>query len=371
MLSKPKYPIGDENTFIETKPLSYHEYYKKHVALKQYKLPELKEIAKYHHLKCCGNKSVLIDRIETLFLRCQQSNKIQKVFRGNISRKTIELRGDGFKNLALCVNDTDFYTLEPLKEMSSMMFFSFTNGKMIYGCSIVSFITLIKTKTTLKNPYNRDTISLDVIKNSIRLYQYLTMLNELPVDAPKINAATLLDIHSNIHDNHMMRDMMTRPVGQYLIVHPAILEDRREKLRIMRDKPVIVRIQELFMEIDQLGNYTHFQWFATLERQQYVRLYRMLYEIWTFRGNLTRETKRFICILDDPFIEINRLQIYMHTSSIEVARESCLKVIESMVYCGVDDEYKKIGALHALSALTVVSLGARLALPWLYESLYE
>jgi hypothetical protein len=41
-----------------------------------------------------------------------------------------------------------------------------------------------------------------------------------------------------------------------------------------------------------------------------------------------------------------------------------------MVYCGIDDEYRKIGTLHALTALTIVSNGARNSLPWLYESLY-
>jgi len=40
-----------------------------------------------------------------------------------------------------------------------------------------------------------------------------------------------------------------------------------------------------------------------------------------------------------------------------------------MVYCGIDDEYKRIGALHVLTSLTSVSIGARESLPWLYDSL--
>jgi hypothetical protein len=39
-----------------------------------------------------------------------------------------------------------------------------------------------------------------------------------------------------------------------------------------------------------------------------------------------------------------------------------------MVYSGIDDDHRKIGAFHALSGLTIVSLDARLAMPWLYES---
>jgi hypothetical protein len=40
-----------------------------------------------------------------------------------------------------------------------------------------------------------------------------------------------------------------------------------------------------------------------------------------------------------------------------------------MIFMGVDDEHRKLGAFHALSALTVVSMGARDTMPWLYESL--
>jgi hypothetical protein len=36
---------------------------------------------------------------------------------------------------------------------------------------------------------------------------------------------------------------------------------------------------------------------------------------------------------------------------------------------GLDDEHRKLGVFHALSALTVVSIGARSTMPWLYESL--
>ena len=43
--------------------------------------------------------------------------------------------------------------------------------------------------------------------------------------------------------------------------------------------------------------------------------------------------------------------------------------MENLIYSSVDIEYRKIGALHSLTALTVVSHGARRALPWLYESL--
>jgi hypothetical protein len=43
--------------------------------------------------------------------------------------------------------------------------------------------------------------------------------------------------------------------------------------------------------------------------------------------------------------------------------------MENLIYSGIDEEYRKIGALHVLSALTLVSSPARIAMPWLYESI--
>jgi hypothetical protein len=47
---------------------------------------------------------------------------------------------------------------------------------------------------------------------------------------------------------------------------------------------------------------------------------------------------------------------------------ACLTVIENLVYSGIDEDHKKLGTLHALSGLTMVSHDARQAMPWLYDS---
>ncbi len=49
-------------------------------------------------------------------------------------------------------------------------------------------------------------------------------------------------------------------------------------------------------------------------------------------------------------------------------QSACLIVFENAIYSGIDEDYRKLGAFHVLSALTLVSRGAREAMPWLYES---
>jgi hypothetical protein len=186
------------------------------------------------------------------------------------------------------------------------------------------------------------------------LYRIINILFGLPDDAPNIN-----ELINRTHIIDRRQDNLLN----------VLIEERRRHLTEIRRRPVLQRIQTLFMEMDQLGNYTHAIWFTSLERRDYVRLFRMMYDIWMFRGQLSRETRSCICILGDPFFEVHRERIQLHDASTEILRDTCLQVMENMVNCGIDDEYKKIGALYVLTALTTVSMSARIALPWLYESI--
>jgi hypothetical protein len=152
------------------------------------------------------------------------------------------------------------------------------------------------------------------------------------------------------------------------ILSNNILRDNYNKIIEMRRKPIETRIQELFMEIDQLGNYTQSAWFSNLQRHEYIVLYRNLYDIWSFRGQLSNEIKNNICPLFDPFTEIFTQPIYQNHILEEQIKSACLTIIENLVYSGIDEDHRKIGTLHALTALTLVSRNARNAMPWLYES---
>lgn len=379
--------------------MTYLDYFNKSVLLSKYKLPELKQIAKYNKLKVTGNKPILIERIHGKFNQSLKIQQIQSVYRGYITRKTFALRGDAYKNTKICVNENDFYTLEPLTEIPMEFFVSFksNDGKFTFGCNIISLAHLIKTKKAIKNPYNREIISSTIIQNIIVLYNLIKLIFSLPADAPIFaNMSYMLRIYSNDDDDDSVTNNMSRrndsssrihqlrygnrnmndnnhraPTAQnYITQNNAMVQERWHQLRAIRSNPIATRIQGLFMEIDLLGNYTNMSWFTSLGRREYIRLYRIMYEIWNYRGGLTGETKHKICIVADPFHEISRRNLDFYQISMEMMQEICVKVMEYLVYCGIDDEYRKIGALHVLSALTVVSTPARMSMPWLYESIH-
>ena len=140
-----------------------------------------------------------------------------------------------------------------------------------------------------------------------------------------------------------------------------------EFVRATRAKSISERTQALFMEIDQLGNYSDCSWFDNLERRDYLRYFRILKDIWCYRAQIPINVKIKICPLWDPFIMLSTDDLIDLTT--EQLKSRCLCVMEDMVYTGVDVEFKTLGAFHVLSVLTVVSRDARLNMPWLYESL--
>jgi hypothetical protein len=381
MLSKLALPLlldteNIQNEFIEkkspkilknenktNKTLTYSEYVKNKTILKKYKIPELKSIAKNLRLFITGSKSILIERIEIYFEQFSKIIKIQRIFRGFIVRKSFQLRGEAFKNLSICVNNTDFYTLEPLAEIDFELFFSYKDdNNFCYGFNITSLIQLMKNKTVdVLNPYNRDNISNQIKKTIFSLYNKIHILFPLILEPEN-------DSNSNIKRPIINTDITNNRHSYINNSNITLVQEIQNKITRIRETPIPNRMIELFMEIDQLGNYTDSTWFSSLNIRDYVKLYRSLYDIWNYRAQLSSTMKNNICILGNPFLNIFNERIYYNDVSLHRIQEACLIVIENMVYTGIDIEHRKIGTMHALSALTTVSLHFRDAMPWLYES---
>jgi hypothetical protein len=341
----------------------YTNYFKNSIVLKTFKIPQLKLIARENNLHVSGSKPVLIERIHNHFTQSIHAIPIQKIFRGHLIRKLMTLKGEAFKNKKLCVNESDFYTLDPLEDIPYDEFYSYKDSKnFVYGFNISSLITLFKQKGKIINPYNREKVDFKIMNDIFTLYKLTKIIfphifNEKP-DEPTTIPITNNQPHqnrvvTNVTNNHQLTENV----------------DLHNRMQHIREKPINTRILELFMEIDLLGNYTNIGWFNNLEKREYIRYYRYLYDIWHYRGQMTHETKRRICRLHDPFINTSLSSLNLPTTTTDDCRAVCLYIMENMVYTGIDVEYQKLGALHVLSVLTIVSMDARRNMMWLYESL--
>jgi hypothetical protein len=314
--------------------LTIHDYNK--LTENNYNIQQLKTTAKFYKLKLSGNKKEMINRIYIFLFLSSYIIKIQKIFRGRLQRKFDAFFGPALKKREICTNDTDFVTMDDLKDLHYGQFYSFKdNDGRIYGFDIASIYNLIYKNTDSINiskvgginPYNRNKIPSFVMIDLKMIVRTSKILNI------KIN----VDFDTNIG-----------------IVSNA--------------KNVELRALALFQNIDSLGNYSSPEWFLTLNRIQLIKFLRELTDIWNYRAQLSNEIKQNICPpTGDPFRNINISHIINENDILNI-KKYILDVLEKFVNNGVDRDSKTLGAYYVLGALTLVNDSAATSLPWLFQS---
>ena len=326
----------DSNTKTE-EPLYHARYFKESINLRRYKIPELKRIARDNGIFVSGTKPTLIERIHKHFMQIKCIVYCQSRVRRNLVLIQMQMRGPALapSKRKLCVNDTDFFTLEPICEIDPTDFFSYKDDKgIIYGFDIKSLSMMYDAQGSLMNPYNRYVFT----------GKTLQQINDL-MGKPKIRTADEAEMETF------------------------------SRLIELKSKPIEARINDVFYEIDRLGNYTVPAWFSRLSREQYLYLYKRIQELWNFRAGLEDETKHVICPFFDPFqFRLSRYAGFINTHRERTllendCRKICVIVIENLIYTGRDDVTKNVIAAHILSALTLVSSEAKTTMPWLYDSI--
>jgi hypothetical protein len=294
-----------------------------------YNAQQLKDIAKKNKLKVTGNKQQLINRIYVFLKLSSLIIKIQKVWRGKLQRIFNASHGPAYKDRKLCTNTTDFFTMDDLGDLPLFNFFSYkdTDG-FIYGFDIVSIYNLIyKTKGQVLNPYNRNEIPLTIIG----------VLRKV------LRLGKILDIQIDTEIKDVTAELTNK-------------------------KNIELRTLDLFQNIDSLGNYSNAQWFLSLTRPQLNKFLRELIDIWSYRAQLSNDTKRAICPpAGNPFRNIC-LQAITQETRAEYLQKSILEVMEKLVNSGIDKDSKSLGAYYVLGALTLVNEDAATTLPWLFQS---
>jgi hypothetical protein len=369
--------------------LDYKYFFKNNVSLIRFKLDDLKYIAKKNSLRFSGKKQVLVSRIELFFNKTKNAIKIQSNYKRYIVQKSIFLRGPALKNRKICVNDTDFVSMEPLIEIPNEFFYSYQDDKgFVYGFNITSLVQILQTKNKFNNPYNREPMDNNIRNNVIKLYNLSYIIypsfrieNDKNImkdmketnNLQNRNTQNIVNNHNNIlNDTENINNNIFQNYNPEMINTIVLTDDQQNRIARLvniRNMTITQRINNLFIEFDYLGNYTQSNWFNLLERVDYLIMYRFIYDLWYYRGNLTRNLRYNICPFVSPFYNLNNnVRNNINNLTTEELKMLCLIIFENLVYTGSDDEYRKIGAFHALTSLTIVSIGARIAMPWLYDS---
>ena len=118
-------PILKTNT-LKIPSITYENYMRYPGLLKRHNVPALKQATREYKLRIGGRKADVIERLVNYFNTNASALRIQTCFRSWISRYIVRLRGPAYMDKSICVNDTDFCSMEPLSEIESNYFFSFT-----------------------------------------------------------------------------------------------------------------------------------------------------------------------------------------------------------------------------------------------------
>jgi hypothetical protein len=416
--------LGEGSSTDAVVPLSKKSYFENPEVLQSLKVPELRTILRYYkdaisfksssiysasnmkRIKLIydfalnGSKQRMIERIARFFTMDSSIIHLQKIARGRFVRQNLIMRGPALKNRSICVNNTDFYSMEPVAEIEFDQFFSYSRetptGKYVYGFDHNSLLELLKNRTSrLQNPYNREDMTsiIPAIRKVERLQKIVvnsqrgklesssTIANLSPIPKPKSRSRTRETLVSPVSPE---TDSIITSVDRTLVpaVYPLAIMRANigsesnnydipamiSKIRAIRLLTFAERSQNLFMEIDQLGNYTQVSWFMNLTRRDNMRYYRLLHDIWSYRAQMSNEIKRKICPMWDPFSNFTNEIVRFNILTDDEIRSLCLRTMEDIIFTGVSQEFRVLGAFHALSALTIVSIPARNSMMWLYES---
>ena len=326
-------PIKEQQPLV----LSWREYYKNNVIFSKYKVPELRSIARSHDLYVSGTKPMLIKRISSHFHLIKNIVLIQTCFRRHLVCSYFNLLGKHDKDEKY-INDTDFYTMEPLNEIPFYEFIRYKdNNGFLYGFHFDSLMKLLRNSNELINPYTREKMDFELKKTLCSLSRLNNILFKHTSDEFDV-------INYGMESNCIPR--------------------RNEVIRNLEDirtRPIMLRIEQAFMEIDFLGNYTQSSWFTSLSPLGYMRFLQDLVDIWDYRSNMSFTVMIQITPYYNPFI-------FGMTNDTYSYQRRVITIIENIIFSGGDVEYRKLGAIHILTALTMVSQEARDAMPWLYES---
>ncbi len=319
----------------------------------QYKLPELRNIVKAWNLPCSGTKQVLAQRIIDNINIVKKTQIIQRVFRGHIVRLWLKLKY-GSKTDSMPVNDTDFYTMEPINEIEVYQYFHYISpgSNTNYVFSLDSIMNMIVNTQKLENPYTRESM-IDSKTSLIHILRLTNIIN------PGYNYSVL---HPETLLNKSMPQQQQQQLGQVQqpILVPALPRD-----------PTLdyaARIRSLFAKIDLLGFYTSYQWFNELSgRQMFVFMQKLLH-IW---NHVPNEQHKRVCPIISAFSAINLGNVSFTVSTTRSDFEAMLlRIGETLITDGLTQDDRYAGASYFLTGLVMVSDEAREALPWLYDNFY-
>jgi hypothetical protein len=372
-----------------------------------YKVIDLKKMCtkiqreyEYKKMKTTGTKVEMKQNIYNFYNQTFHSIKIQLKFKSHLRRKMIMLRGPALKNREICINETDFYTLDPIREIPDAQFYSYEEmcgeKACCYGFDIASICNLILNDngvdsvanlnhrliwTASSNPYNRSIIPHNITRDILKIIKLDRILNNKDKKNEHKKNKNKNSKNKNNWNENVSGNGNTVLDNDNGIMNHSNSGSGSGSGNIVIDLPQDVltpqqryhqNVLHLFQNINLLGHYSDPDWFLHLTYQQHITFLRELMDIWNYRAELSYNARASIYPpYGNPFPQhitgwlTHQFYAYL---TLETIVNINMTIIERLTTTAMQESDRCLGANFVLCALTLVSIPAREALPWLYQS---
>ena len=292
-----------------------------------YNVSQLKRICSQAKLRVSGNKEQLRSRVYHFLLLSSHAAKIQKCARLYL-REVFKRRGPWSTLRRSWVNDTDFFDLEKVTRDDVLRLWPVREGEHTFVFTLTTFHELAK-RPNPKNPYTNNVIDPEVLSR---------------------------------FGDHRRR---AAAVGLWKTPHSTATSHGQRRVLALEE-----RARRCFARMDELGHHTQPEWLVDLDADSTCRFLAELADIWGFRAGLT--DGRRLALWNDPFgfwYHSGRIVLPRHyRNSKRLCQSVAVGIIERMLGHVNETTGTELGALYILMALTLVSPGARAALPILHQA---
>lgn len=274
-----------------------------------------------YHRSIYVRKQSLMDMMLTYRFLGRMVHPVQASVRGWLQRRRLlRNHGPAWRTRSLCVNDSDFTTLDPIASIPVDEFVSYQDEHgIIYGFHIRSLLHWVHEHEPCINPYTRALLPYSLL-------------------------------------NHLMK-----------WEEAAHIEEVDNTFALMTDTQRLhLQTVEWFAHMDSFGYYTNPMWYLALSPAESLAILAHLQRLWVFYLNADMYTR--LCPPDGMWIA--DAQVLPAWTQGDATRVKLWVAQYLMTWIMRADSHESMdwSVMYVLASLTFVSMDAAWSLPWLNEN---
>jgi hypothetical protein len=338
--------------YIENSKLDYYPNARILASLEYYKLIKKNDVSKF--MLAINNINLLVSLFETLLnvnLNLNKIIKLQKWIKKSLNNFKAKLRGPALYNRALCVNDSDFVSLDDIKDIPEREFISFKDDTdFIYGFHIDSIIELIfKTDENYYENFKKHSSTLcykQFIKTLFNHYNKMKIFNPY----------TRFIIDGNIKLNIIR--LYAQLEYKKKLQSSTIIQEVIDIKTSVRNKCFAI-----FQKIDFQGYFTDTAWLLDEMPKTIKLFYKKLASLWNFEFGLNNTARYKISKTHNLFENLHDIMI--SRADKYSLLDKILDTVNILISNGEGEGDKNTGCILVLYGLAFINHRCIQANPWL------